>query len=262
MSVDSWESGNPYEYFMGRWSRPVAHIFLDWLSISDKQRWLDVGCGTGVLSSLILTKTTPLEILAIDTSDAFLSYAQQTYQNNSLRFQLGDASKLPADTGYFDVAVSGLALNFFPNPQVALSEMVRTIRKGGIIALYVWDYAAKMQMLRYFWDVVSELDPNTVNLDEGKRFSICQPAALKALFQEAGLKNIEVRALDVPTVFEDFNDYWLPFLGGQGPAPGYLMSLNDKQRKVLEERLRTILPFCADGTITLMARAWAIRGKV
>jgi len=262
VQVDPWESGNPYEYFMGRWSRPVAHKFLEWLSISEQKRWLDVGCGTGVLSSSILNKTVPQEILAVDTSGAFIAFAQQTHQDPRLRFQVGDARKLPAETGYFDVAVSGLALNFIPDPQVALTEMVRTIRAGGIIAHYVWDYADKMQMLRYFWDAVMEIDPTTKGLDEGNRFPLCQPAALEALFQEAGLKKVEVQAIDVPTVFRDFDDYWLPFLGGQGPAPGYVKSLNNEQRTVLEGRLRAMLPVSSDGTIALIGRAWSVRGSL
>lgn len=262
MPVDPWESGNPYEYFMGRWSRPVADKFLEWLSLSEQQRWLDVGCGTGVLSSSILNKTASQEILAIDASDAFIAFAQQTHQDTRLRFQVGDARKLPAETGYFDVVVSGLALNFIPAPQVALAEMVRTTRAGGIVALYVWDYADKMQMLRYFWDAALEIDPSAKDLDEGTRFPLCQPAALEALFQETGLKNVEVRAIDVPTIFRDFDDYWSPFLGGQGPAPGYVMSLSNEQRTALEERLRTMLPVRSDGTIALIARAWSVRGSL
>ena len=262
MQADPWESGNPYEFFMGRWSRLVAHNFLEWLSMSEHRRWLDVGCGTGVLSSSILEMTAPQEILAVDASDAFIAFAQQTYQDTRLRFQVGDARKLPAETGYFDAVVSGLALNFIPVPLIALTEMVRTTRAGGVVAIYVWDYAEKMQMLRYFWDAVMAIDPTAKELDEGDRFPLCQPAALEVLFQEAGLKNVEVRAIDVPTIFRDFDDYWSPFLGGQGPAPGYVMSLSDEQRTALEERLRTMLPVRSDGTIALIARAWSVRGSV
>jgi len=262
VQADPWESGNPYEFFMGRWSRLVAHNFLEWLSMSEHRRWLDVGCGTGVLSSSILEMTAPQEILAVDASDAFIAFAQQTYQDTRLRFQVGDARKLPAETGYFDAVVSGLALNFIPVPLIALTEMVRTTRAGGVVAIYVCDYAEKMQMLRYFWDAVMAIDPTAKELDEGDRFPLCQPAALEVLFQEAGLKNVEVRAIDVPTIFRDFDDYWSPFLGGQGPAPGYVMSLSDEQRTALEERLRTMLPVRSDGTIALIARAWSVRGSV
>lgn len=230
--------------------------------MTEHQRWLDVGCGTGVLSSAILEVTAPQEVLAVDTSDTFIAFAQQTYQDIRLKFEVGDARKLPAETGNFDVAVSGLALNFIPVPLVALTEMIRTTRAGGVVAIYVWDYAEKMQMLRYFWDAVIAVDPTAKELDEGERFPLCQPTALEALFQEAGLRNVEVRAIDVPTIFRDFDDYWLPFLGGQGPAPGYAMSLSNEQRTALEERLRTVLPVRSNGAIALVARAWAVRGVV
>jgi trans-aconitate methyltransferase len=262
VKVDPWESGNPYELFMGRWSRPVAQKFLEWLSMTVNQRWMDVGCGTGVLSSEILDMTTPQEILAIDASDAFIAFAQQTYQDTRLRFRVGDARKLPAETAYFDVVVSGLALNFMPDPLDVLTEMVRGTRAGGVVAVYVWDYAEKMQMLRYFWDAAMEIDPTAKELDEGERFPLCQPSALEALFQAAGLRNVEVRAIEVPTIFRDFDDYWSPFLGGQGPAPGYAMSLSNEQRKALEKRLRTMLAAGSDGTIALIARAWSVRGIV
>jgi len=230
--------------------------------MAEHQRWLDVGCGTGVLSSKILEMTAPKEVLAIDSSDTFIAFAKQALQDIRIRFQVGDASRLPVETDYFDRVVSGLALNFIPNPLIAVREMVRTTHTGGLIAAYVWDYAKKMQMLRYFWDAAIATAPSAKKSDEGRRFPLCQPTALEALFQKAGLKDVVVQAIDVPTVFKDFNDYWTPFLGGQGPAPGYVMSLNPDQRTTLAEKLRTSLPLSSDGSITLITRAWAVRGVV
>ena len=262
MKADPWESGNPYDYFMGRWSLPVAHKFIEWLSAPEYQRWLDVGCGTGMLSSSILELAAPQEILAIDASDAFIAFAQRTHLNTRLKFEVADARQLPAEADYFDTVVSGIALNFIPGPINAVTEMVRVVQPGGTVAIYVWDYAGKMEMLRYFWDAATALDPAAGELDEGFRFPICQPSALQALLQEAELKNIKLRAIDAPTVFKDFDDYWSPFLGGQGPAPGYVMSLSNEQRTALEEQLRTTLPIASDGTIPLIARAWAAKGSV
>jgi hypothetical protein len=174
----------------------------------------------------------------------------------------GRYPELPAETDDVDVVVSGLALNFIPTPITAVTEMVRVTRLGGVVAAYVWDYADRMQMLRYFWDAATEIDSAAKTLDEGHRFPLCRPAALEALFQQAGLTNIEVLAMAVPTNFRDFDDYGSPFLGGQGPAPGYVMSLSDLQRSTLAERLRTMLPVAEDRTIVLSAGAWAIRGQV
>jgi len=160
----------------------------------------------------------------------------------------------------YDVAVSGLVLNFVPHPDRMVAEMARCVKSGGQIALYVWDYADKMELMRYFFDAAIELNPAAIDQDEGRRFPICQPGALAALFRDAGLQNFETRAIDVLTDFQDFDDYWSPFLGGQGVAPAYAMSLNEQDRTVLREHIRSKLPIAADGKIYLIARAWAVRG--
>jgi hypothetical protein len=133
---------------------------------------------------------------------------------------------------------------------------------GGAIAAYVWDYAGKMELMRHFWDAAVELDAKAATLDEGLRFPLCRPQALEQLFAGAGLEAIEVRAIDIPTPFADFDDYWGPFLGGQGPAPAYAMSLDEDARERLRERIRERIPAGADGSIALSARAWAVRGAV
>jgi hypothetical protein len=134
------------------------------------------------------------------------------------------------------------------------------VRSGGTIAVYVWDYAGEMRLIRHFWDAAIELDARAADLDEGRRFPICNPRALEALFHDSGLRDASSRAIDVPTRFQDFSDYWNPFLGGQGPAPGYAMSLSEEARSRLRDHLRERLPIAADGSIDLIARAWAIRG--
>ena len=118
-----------------------------------------------------------------------------------------------------------------------------------------------MELMRYFWDAAVALDEDALELDEGRRFPICQPTALVALFNEAGLRDVQARAIDVPTTFRDFDDYWTPFLGGQAPAPGYAMSLNEERRGALRDRIRATLPIASDGSIPLIARAWAVRGR-
>jgi hypothetical protein len=139
--------------------------------------------------------------------------------------------------------------------------MARVVRPGGTVALYVWDYADQMELMRRFWDAAIALDPRAHEYDEGRRFQICRPEPLRALFQEAGLSEVETRAIDVPTIFRDFDDYWTPFLGGQAPAPAYCMSLDEEHRAALRERLRGSLPTEPDSSIRLIARAWAVRGR-
>ena len=160
------------------------------------------------------------------------------------------------------MAVSGLVLNFVPDKQRALQEMSRVVSPGSTVAAYVWDYAGEMQLMRYFWTAVSELFPDGAEKDEGKQFPICHPDALADLFRAGGLQAIETYALDAPTVFANFDDYWSPFLRGQGPAGDYCASLSEADRDRLRARLEDALPFNDDGRISLLARAWAIRGTV
>jgi SAM-dependent methyltransferase len=258
---DTWTSGAAYEPYVGRWSRLVAREFLAWLAVPPGARWLDVGCGTGAITQTILAQADPAAVQGVDASAGFVAYAQETTPDPRAAFAVGDAQALTAAAGTYDAAVSGLALNFVPQPERAAAEMARVTRPGGIVAAYVWDYAGEMQLMRYFWDAAVAFDPAAESFHEGSRFPLCRPEPLAALFRGAGLHRVEARAIDVPTVFRDFDDYWLPFLSGQAPAPRYAMSLSEERRAVLRERIRAALPVAADGSIALVARAWAVRGR-
>jgi SAM-dependent methyltransferase len=209
---------------------------------------------------VILGATAPAHVQAVDRSPSYVLFARSRVRDRRAAFVVADARSLPQPAQSVDDVVSGLALNFIPQPDVALAEEARVTRSGGTVAMYVWDYAGQMQLMRYFWDAAVALDPRAMELDEAHRFPICHPAALEALFRGAHLQGVESRAIDVPTRFRDFDDYWGPFLGGQGPAPGYAMGLSEERRTALRERIRTALPVAADGAIDLVARAWAVRG--
>lgn len=256
---DVWVSGDPYERYVGRWSRKVAAEFLDWLSPQPTLDWLDVGCGTGALTQTILDRASPKSVKGIDASAGFLEYARANVRDPRASFDVGDARSLQVGDASVDAAVSGLVLNFVPEPLGMATEMARATRSGGTVAVYVWDYSGQMAMMRVFWSSATELDPNAA--DEGPRFQISHPEPLSALFSDAGLRHVEVRAIDVPTRFRDFDDYWLPFLGGQGPAPAYVRSLDEERREILRDRIRSKLSVEADGSIDLVARAWAVRGS-
>jgi len=258
--ADVWASGAAYEPYVGRWSRLAARELLAWLALPAGRRWLDVGCGSGALVQTILETAMPAAVVGIDPSAGFVAYARDRVADERARFAVGDARALPYARASFDAAVAGLVLNFVPEPARAVAEMARVARSGGVVAAYVWDYAGEMQLMRHFWDAAAALDPAARALDEGRRFPLCRPEPLAALFRGAGLEAVEVRAIDVPTHFRDFDDYWAPFLGGQGPAPGYCMALDEGRRAHLRERLRAALPVDPDGVIRLMARAWAVRG--
>lgn len=259
--TEVWESGEEYESYVGRWSRLVARDFIAWLELSSRARWLDVGCGAGALIHAILDVTEPAEIVGIDPSSPYIAYARRVIGDRRVRYEVGDARALPVSSSY-DAVVSGLVLNFVPAPDhlKAAREMVRAARVGGTVGAYVWDYAGEMQLMRTFWDAAVAIDPAARQLDEGVRFPLCHPGALDLLFRRAGLSAVATRAIDVPTVFRDFADYWTPFLGNQGPAPGYVMSLPADHRAALRDHLRATLPTQPDGSISLIARAWAVRG--
>lgn len=260
--MDVWAQGAAYERYVGRWSRLVADDFLRWIDIPPGRAFLDVGCGTGELSRRILEHHAPARLVGVDSSEGFIAHARAHIADKRAEFRVGDARSLPVEDGAFDATVSGLVLNFVPDQPKAVAEMRRATRPGGKIAVYVWDYAGEMQMMRRFWDAAAALNPAARDLDEGPRFPVCRPDALSALFAAAGLHNIETEAIDIPTVFENFDDYWSPFLGGQGPAPGYCMSLSEPDRVALRERIRTSLPPDNGGRIRLIARAWAVQGTV
>jgi len=257
---DTWAAGNLYEPYVGRWSRIVAQEFLAWVNAPPNLDWLDVGCGTGALSEIILRQASARSVKGIDPSAGFIEHARAHVNDPRATFDVADAQSLPFKPAHFGAAVAGLVLNFVPKPSVAVREMARTVRPGGVVAAYVWDYAGKMELMRYFWDAAVELDQAAFELDEGRRFPICQPEPLAELFSQAGLHGVQVRPIDAPTNFRDFDDYWTPFLGGQAPAPGYAMSLSEERRAVLRERIRAKLPMASDGSIHLIARAWAVRG--
>jgi SAM-dependent methyltransferase len=250
-----WARGEAYESYVGRWSRLVADRFVPWLEPVAGARWLDVGCGTGALTGTVLAAAAPASVLALDRSRGFLGQARRLA---GAGFGAADAGSLPVRDASVDYVVSGLVLNFLPDPARAVAEMARAGRPGGTVAVYVWDYADGMQPIRLFWDAAAALDPAAAELDEGPRFPVCRPDRLAALL--AGFADVQSTAITVPTVFRDFDDYWTPFLGGQGPAPSYCAGLADGARQRLRDRLRSLLP--ATGPIPLSARAWAVRGTV
>ncbi|CAN5402787.1 class I SAM-dependent methyltransferase [soil metagenome] len=256
---DNWERGDAYEQYVGRWSRQVAPRFLDWLAASPGLRWLDVGCGTGALTATIVDHAAPASVDGVEPSAGFLTTARERL-GESVALHQGDAATIPLPDDSVDMVVSALVLNFVPDIAAALAEMRRVVVAGGTVAGYVWDYGGDMQFMRYFWDAAVALDPDAAELDEAVRFPMTTPDGLAGLFAAAGLSNVVTVALDIHTSFADFDALWAPFLSAQGPAPTYLASLDTSGRDRLREKMRLRVPVAADGSIDLIARAWAVRG--
>jgi SAM-dependent methyltransferase len=259
MVIDGWGGAAAYERYMGRWSRQLAPHFLRWLDLPPGRRWLDLGCGTGALSEAIVAACAPRAVTGVDPSEGFLAVAQKALAAH-VQWHRAGADRLPLADGAVDATASLLVLNFVPDTAAALREMTRVTATGGTVAACVWDYAQKMDMIRHYWDTAAELDLLAPGQDQGERFPICRPEVLTDAFAGASLADVDVCALEIEMRFADFDDYWQPFLGGQGSAPAHAVRLAEVQRERLRARIRDRLPIRRDGSILLVARAWAARG--
>ena len=257
-----WTDAEAYEDYIGRWSRPVAAEFLDWLGVPPQGDWLDIGCGTGALTGAILERCAPDRVDAFDLSPSFIEYARAHIGDRRVEFRIGDACALPSADASVDAAVTGLSLNAFPDPAKAVAELARCARPSAVVAAYVWDFDGGMELLRLFWESANELDPEADRDRNNRGFALCDREPLAALFSGAGLRDVEVRAIDGRARFTDFDDYWRPFLRGGAPGQVHVASLDEPRRARLRQHLRERLPIASDGSISLLTRAWAVKGTV
>jgi SAM-dependent methyltransferase len=246
-----------YERFMGRWSRALAPLLIRLAEVGDGDAVLDVGCGTGALA-LAAVQAGSARVTGVDPSREYVKAAQRCGPDARVQFEVGDAAALRFADASFDKAISSLVFNFLPDPGAAVREMVRVTCPDGVVAAAVWDYGDGMGMLRTFWDEAIELDPETASRDEG-RMPLSRSGELATLWRRNGLREVEEHALTIEQTFASFDDYWEPFLCGQGPAGAYTVSLPESSRQALQDRLRRRLG--GDG-FTLSSRAWAVRGVV
>ena len=249
-----FSASDGYERFMGRWSRRLAPLFVTFAGITEGDRVLDVGSGTGALSAAAAAIES-VQVTGIERSAVYVAYAREHVDG---RFEVGDALALPFSDDAFDRALSMLVLNFVPDPAAALQQMIRVTRPCGVVAAAVWDYGDGMQMLRTFWDAAVALDPDAAPRDE-RHMPLCTHGALAELWRMHGLQDVDEQPLTIEMKFASFDDYWQPFLCGQGPAGVYVSSLAESARHALESRLHERL---GDAGFRLKARAWAVRGNV
>jgi SAM-dependent methyltransferase len=251
-----FSEGDGYEQFMGRWSRRLAPLFVRFAEVGRGDHVLDVGSGTGALSFAVAAVASA-RVTGIERAEAYVRYAQQHAENDRVRFDVGDATALSFPDSTFDRTLSMLVLNFVADPAVALDQMVRVTRRGGVVAAAVWDYGDGMGMLRTFWDEAVALVPDAESNDE-RHMPLSTRGALAALWRAHRLGDVDERPLTIGMPFASFDDYW-PFGYGQGPAGAYMASLDESGRAALQSRLRNRL--AATG-LSLQARAWAVRGVV
>jgi SAM-dependent methyltransferase len=260
--ADKWAAGSAYEDFMGKWSRELAPKFVDWLQVPADSHWLDVGCGTGALTDAICRLANPASVVGCDPARPFIEYARAHQSSRRASFVICGTGSLPSGSGGFGSVTSCLALNFFPEPAGSMVEMRKRTANGGTVSSCVWDYLGRMEFLRIFWDTALRVDPKAAELDEGERFPICRADALVGLFRGSGLRSVSCDPIEISTDFASFDEYWKSFQGGSGPAPSYVASLEEEHRAALAQELEEALPGNSDGSISLVARAWAVRGTV
>jgi SAM-dependent methyltransferase len=250
-----------YEQLMGRWSRRLSPLHLQFARVKDGDRVLDVGCGTGALASTLASMLPAAQVVGVDPSPDFIAYAQTRATAPGTRFEVGDAQALGFGDATFDVVLAQLVMNFIPDHLKAAREMRRVTRPGGVVSACVWGYDEGMDMLRFFWDEVVALDPAMASKDE-RTMKLSRKGQLGELWREAGLINVVEAPLEIELSFTSFDDYWKPFLKGAGPAGAYVVSLNEEARGKIEARLRRrLLGDRPDGGFTLKARAWCARGQ-
>lgn len=251
-----------YERFMGRWSRLLAPGYIAFAGVKNGDRVLDVGTGTGSLASAVEASVSSSEIVGVDPSEGFVSYAKKNAKSDRTHFEIGDAQALKFKDASFDSTMALLVMNFVPDHNKAINEMRRVTRPRGVVSACVWDYNEGMQMLRFFWDEAVALDPAIEPKDE-RHMKLSREGQLGELWKKAGLINVEERPLVIDQAYASFNDYWGSFEKGAGPGGAYVVSLPQERRQRLEDRMRKrLLGDRQDGAFTLKARAWCVRGEV
>jgi SAM-dependent methyltransferase len=254
--------GDAYEQQMGRWSRRLAQPFLDFVDLDNGARILDLGCGTGSLTRALAGRFTASRIVGLDVSEAYVAYARRRTGEPRIEFRVGDACAMPFPDQSFDYVLSMLVLPFVPDTRTAVAEMRRVARPGAVVAAAAWDARGGYVAQRMFLDTAAVLDPRA----DALRARNCtrpamRPGELAAAWRTAGLLDIREATLTIRMEFAEFDDYWAPYLGRQGPAAEYVAGLDGSAVASLREHVRrAYLDGEPDGPRSYVAAAWAVRG--
>lgn len=256
--------GAAYEIFLGRWTKELAPLVLDFAEFQPDGALIDVGTGTGSLARTMAARWPLRRILGVDVAEPYIAYACAQAKAGRPEFAVGDAAALTYDDGAFAGAAAQLVLNFVPSPGAALREMRRMTRRGGTVVAAVWDFRGGLVYQRLFWDTAAGIDP-AAGAARDRLFSgaLALPDGLTKLFNAAGLADVERGSLTIRMNYASFDDYWRPLLGGQGPVGTYVTGLVDDIRRRIEEAVRRA--YCSgapDGERSLTGTAWAVRGIV
>lgn len=253
-----FDDGAAYERYMGKWSQLAGEVFLDWLAPEPGLRWLDVGCGNGAFTEMLVERCAPVSVEGIDPSEAQLAYARSRPAARVAQFRHGDAMALPFPNATFDAAIMPLVIFFVPDPAQGVAEMARVVRPGGTVAAYAWDmpgggfpYAALHAEIRELGVTVPAApSPDASRIE-----------AMLDLWADAGLDSVETREIVVQRTFADFDDYWTTILGGASVV-SKLAAMAPENLSLLKQRMRVRLPADGAGRIIYSAKANAVKGRI
>ena len=261
-SVFPAHDGGGYELLMGRWSRRLAPLLIEFGGLADGDRVLDVGCGTGSLSCALPEAANVAAVTGIDQAEMYLDFARKRSVDPRFTFRHADARALPFAGGSFDCAFSMLVLHFIPDVEHAVAEMRRVVRPGGRVTAAVWDTFGGLPVFRLPWDTAAVLDP-TAERPRALFSPLTGPGEMSAMWRQVGLTEVEQTSLTIRMDFADFEDYWRPLEGRDGPFGIFLATLPDAARATLREHVRRgFLCNRPDGPRSFAATAWACRGIV
>ena len=258
-NAPTFDDGAVYERFMGRWSRSVGAAFLDWVKPPAGARWLDVGCGTGAFTELVVNRCSPAAVCAVDPARAQIDHACRQPVGKQADFRVADAQELPFPDATFDIVAAALVINFIPDRPRALSEMRRVARPDGLVAGYVWDFAAERSVISPLRLGMRQVGAEAPPLPGVEDSSL---DALNGLFKRGGFERIATKPIDVTVTYSDFDDFWRAQTPGFNPLTKTIAALPQADRARLVESVRAALPVGTDGSITYSARANAIMAHV
>jgi len=252
--------GEAYERLMGRWTRLVGEVFLDWLDVPKGLRWLDVGCGNGAFTEELIARCAPATVMAVDPSGDQLAYARTRPGAKAAEFQLGDAQKLPFCDDSFDIAIMALVISFLPSPDKAAAELTRVVRPAGWVATYMWDIPGGGATVDPIYTALESM--GMTNSVRPPNPAVSGRQAMEELWKNAGLESVDTTVIRVPVVYSNFDDFWDSNTVPVGQQGKLIESMSMSAREQLRARLRQHLPFASDGRIIYESFANAVRGRV
>jgi SAM-dependent methyltransferase len=258
-SAAMFSDGKAYERFMGRWSRLAGEKFLDWLDPPKGLRWVDVGCGNGAFTEVLIARCAPSAVTGIDPSDGQIAFARTRPGVKAAEFRVGDAQSLPFGDASFDAASMALVISFVPDPVKAAREMARVVKRGGWVATYMWDVLAGGLPIQPIYAALKSLGidaplpPGSINATHDN---------MRTVWEMAGLQSIDMQTIRIPVIYPDFDDFWESTSAPVGPTGSLIAGLSPSVREQYKMRLREQLPIGADGRIAYEGFANAAKGRV